>query len=85
MGFQAAGAAPLVHGKPVPNPETIATAIRIGNPASWEFAEKALNESSKRYDWIHFYGGQSVPPIGFGSYNYLINKLLLNNTSNQNI
>lgn len=46
MGFQAAGAAPLISGKPVAKPETIATAIRIGNPASWE---KALNvrESSQ--------------------------------------
>jgi len=35
-----------------------------------------LNESSKRYDWIHIYAGQSVPPTGFGSYNYLINKLV---------
>ena len=38
MGFQAAGAAPLVNGKPVAHPETIATAIRIGNPASWDKA-----------------------------------------------
>ncbi|GAA6615900.1 threonine synthase [Scytonema sp. NUACC26] len=38
MGFQAAGAAPLVNGQPVMHPETIATAIRIGNPASWEKA-----------------------------------------------
>ena len=38
MGFQAAGAAPLVSGQPVANPETIATAIRIGNPANWEKA-----------------------------------------------
>ena len=38
MGFQAAGAAPLISGKPVLNPETIATAIRIGNPANWEKA-----------------------------------------------
>ena len=37
-GFQAAGAAPLVTGTPVAKPETIATAIRIGNPASWEQA-----------------------------------------------
>lgn len=45
MGFQAAGAAPIVLGKPVKNPETIATAIRIGNPASWHLAEKARDES----------------------------------------
>jgi len=44
-GFQAAGAAPIVRGEPVANPTTIATAIRIGNPASWEAAEKAAAES----------------------------------------
>lgn len=44
-GFQAAGAAPIVLGKPVPNPDTIATAIRIGNPASWKTAEQARDES----------------------------------------
>jgi len=46
MGFQAAGAAPLVHGQPVPNPETLATAIRIGNPASWDKAV-AVQEASQ--------------------------------------
>jgi threonine synthase len=45
MGFQAAGAAPIVHGKPVLKPETIATAIRIGNPVSWKRAEAARDES----------------------------------------
>lgn len=45
MGFQADGAAPIVRGEVVKNPETIATAIRIGNPASWELAEKARDES----------------------------------------
>ena len=45
LGFQAAGAAPLVHGKPVAHPETIATAIRIGNPASWKLAVAAQQES----------------------------------------
>ena len=45
LGFQAAGAAPLVSGKPVANPETIATAIRIGNPASWKLAVAAQQES----------------------------------------
>jgi threonine synthase len=45
LGFQAAGAAPLVHGEPVPHPETIATAIRIGNPASWAAAIAARDES----------------------------------------
>lgn len=45
LGFQAAGAAPIVTGKVVPNPETVATAIRIGNPASWQGAVAALQES----------------------------------------
>jgi threonine synthase len=45
MGFQAAGAAPLVHGTPVAEPKTIATAIRIGNPASWRGAIAARDES----------------------------------------
>ena len=45
LGYQAAGAAPLVRGRPVENPETIATAIRIGNPVSWEQAVAAQRES----------------------------------------
>jgi threonine synthase len=45
LGFQAEGAAPLVHGKPVENPETVASAIRIGNPARWEEAMAAMTES----------------------------------------
>ena len=45
LGFQAAGAAPIVLGKPVLKPETIATAIRIGNPASWEGAVAARDNS----------------------------------------
>ncbi len=45
LGFQAAGAAPLVLGRPVERPETIATAIRIGNPASWAGAIRAKEES----------------------------------------
>lgn len=45
IGAQAAGAAPLVHGSPVENPETIATAIRIGNPASWKSAVDAVTGS----------------------------------------
>ncbi|MFC6344674.1 threonine synthase, partial [Nocardioides hankookensis] len=44
-GFQAEGAAPLVTGEPFPDPETRATAIRIGNPASWKLAEAARDES----------------------------------------
>jgi threonine synthase len=45
FGFQAAGAAPLVLGEPVKDPQTIATAIRIGNPASWDKAIAAAKES----------------------------------------
>jgi threonine synthase len=45
FGFQASGAAPIVTGRPVRHPQTIATAIRIGNPASWTLAEAARDES----------------------------------------
>ncbi len=45
MGFQAQGAAPIVNGAPVANPQTIASAIRIGNPASWTRAEEARDTS----------------------------------------
>ena len=45
IGYQAEGAAPIVRGHVVENPETIATAIRIGNPASWKYAEAARDES----------------------------------------
>jgi threonine synthase len=45
LGFQAEGAAPLVNGAPVPNPETVASAIRIGNPARWEEAVDAMRAS----------------------------------------
>ena len=45
FGFQAAGAAPIVSGAPIENPQTIATAIRIGNPASWRGATAARDES----------------------------------------
>lgn len=45
LGFQAAGAAPIVHDAPVAEPETVATAIRIGNPASWAGAVAARDES----------------------------------------
>jgi threonine synthase len=51
-GFQAAGAAPLVLGHPVDDPETIATAIRIGNPASWEQAVAARDDSGGRIDAV---------------------------------
>jgi threonine synthase len=45
LGFQAEGAAPLVHGRPIAQPETIASAIRIGNPARWEEAMDAVTSS----------------------------------------
>ncbi len=52
IGFQAAGAAPIVRGKIIKNPKTIATAIRIGNPASWKQAEAAAAESQGRIDMV---------------------------------
>ncbi len=52
MGFQAAGASPIVDGAPVKNPETVATAIRIGNPASWKRAEAARDESGGTIDKV---------------------------------
>ena len=52
MGIQAAGAAPIVLGHKVDNPETIATAIRIGNPASWKYAEAARDESNGVIDCV---------------------------------
>lgn len=52
LGFQAAGAAPIVLGKPVEHPETIATAIRIGNPASWKEAVGAKDESGGLIDSV---------------------------------
>ena len=52
FGFQAAGAAPIVSGVPVAAPMTIATAIRIGNPASWQFAERARDESGGLIDAV---------------------------------
>jgi threonine synthase len=52
LGFQAAGAAPIVLGHPVEKPETLATAIRIGNPASWKQAEAARDESGGLIDMV---------------------------------
>lgn len=52
LGFQAEGAAPIVRGKIVRKPETIATAIRIGNPASWKRAEAARDESGGVIDMV---------------------------------
>jgi threonine synthase len=50
IGFQAAGAAPIFHNRVIENPETIASAIRIGNPASWKQARAALDESKGSVD-----------------------------------
>jgi threonine synthase len=52
FGFQAAGAAPIVLGHVVEHPETVATAIRIGNPASWAFAVEAVAQSEGRIDAV---------------------------------
>ena len=52
MGFQAAGAAPIVKGEVVQNPETIASAIRIGSPASWDDAVRARDESGGTIDMV---------------------------------
>ena len=52
LGFQAEGSAPIVRGKVVEHPETIATAIRIGNPASWKQAEAAREESGGLIDMV---------------------------------
>jgi threonine synthase len=52
LGFQAEGAAPIVRGHPIDHPETIATAIRIGNPASWKQAEAARDESGGVIDTV---------------------------------
>lgn len=52
-GFEAEGAAAIVHNRVFEQPETIATAIRIGNPASWEFAVEAVKESNGKIDEIN--------------------------------
>ena len=51
-GFQAAGAAPIVRGEVVPKPSTVATAIRIGNPASWQYALEARDDSGGLIDMV---------------------------------
>ena len=52
VGYQAAGAAPIVLGRVVENPQTVATAIRIGNPASWQAAVEAMKESGGLIDAV---------------------------------
>jgi threonine synthase len=51
-GFQAAGSAPIYHGRIVEQPDTLATAIRIGNPASWQGARDAISESRGSIDIV---------------------------------
>jgi threonine synthase len=52
LGFQAAGSAPIYFNRPIEHPETIASAIRIGNPASWKFATQAIRDSSGAIDIV---------------------------------
>ena len=52
VGYQAAGAAPFMRGVPVPDPDTLATAIRIGNPQSWDLARAAVDESGGWFDEV---------------------------------
>jgi threonine synthase len=52
IGFQASGSAPIFHGAPVDKPETVATAIRIGNPASWHLAREAMETSGGGIDIV---------------------------------
>lgn len=52
IGFQAAGAAPIFHGRVIENPETVASAIRIGNPASWKAASQAVADSRGAVDIV---------------------------------
>ena len=61
FGFQAEGASPIVQNKIIKNPETIATAIRIGNPASWQKAVNALDESNGLIDSVIDEGVFSEP------------------------
>jgi len=51
-GIQAEGAAPFMYNHPIKSPETIATAIRIGNPQSWELAKAAVQDSKGRFDMV---------------------------------
>lgn len=52
LGFQAAGSAPIVEGRPIKDPKTLATAIKIGNPASWSSAEEARDSSGGIIDIV---------------------------------
>ncbi|MFY9457924.1 MAG: hypothetical protein WAP23_03285, partial [Candidatus Spechtbacterales bacterium] len=52
MGYQAEGAAPIVEDRIIENPQTIASAIRIGNPARWQDALRAVSESGGKFDMV---------------------------------
>lgn len=52
IGFEAEGAMAIVKGEPIPNPETVATAIRIGNPASWDLAVNAAKQSGGQINYV---------------------------------
>lgn len=67
LGFQAAGAAPIVLGHPIENPETVATAIRIGNPASWQGATAAAEESG---GWVASVSDEEI----LSAYHFLAEK-----------
>ena len=73
-GFQAEGAAPIVRGEVVPNPETIATAIRIGNPASWAQAVEADQEILSAYRLVAAKEGVFVEPSSAAGIAGLIKK-----------
>ncbi len=57
LGYQAAGAAPFIQGKMVDNPETVATAIRIGHPQSWDYAQAAVKESQ---GWFNSFSDEEI-------------------------
>ena len=58
VGYQASGAAPFIAGTPIETPETVATAIRIGNPQSWDFANSACAESG---GWFEACSDEEIP------------------------
>src|SRR5258707_4155383 len=61
-GFQAAGSAPIFHNKVIEKPETVATAIRIGNPASWKLASAAITDSGGSLDFVSDPRDPDPPP-----------------------
>ena len=57
LGYQAAGAAPFIKGSMIDNPDTVATAIRIGHPQSWDFAQAAVKESG---GWFNSFTDEEI-------------------------